>query len=562
LRTLEKSKFLLILLLVLSLVAVACGDGDDGDGTTQTTEADGEVPEGGTLVIGAEQEGDCLSITLTCGGASWAAWTITNNVIPRAYAVDGEEGDWGYVPTDILAGEAELETDPQQVVTYPINPDAVWSDGTPITSADFRFTWDHIKNGTDIYDRTGYTVIESVDDSDPKTAVVTFSEPYPDWKGVFGGNYGVLPAHLLEGKDMGAEMGNGFEWSGRPWKLEKWEKGVEAVLVRNDMYWGDKPKLDRVVFRLIADSAAEFQAFSAGEVSVIYPQPQLDVIDQINAGLEGAQSAYSTETAFVEGLWLHNGKPPFDEEEFRKAVIYALDRDAIVERLFGGIGLDVAWQSPTAGMYGDFAQADAFAEYTQDLDMVEELMTGAGWTKGGDGIWERDGERAEFTIKSTTGNQRRELTEQIVQQQLRAAGFDMSIDNQSSSDLFGQQLPQGDFEAALFANGVTVFYPANCNLFCSRNIPTAENEFSGNNWYRVNNPDVDEAYGLVQSTLDEEEAREANKRGDEAVAAAVHFIPLDPLPNILLWKDEVVGPVADNPVMGPFYHMHEWGLEQ
>ena len=63
----------------------------------------------------------------------------------------------------------------KQTVTYKINPKAVWSDGEPITSTDFKYTWDQIVNGKDIYDPTGYTQIESVDDTNPKVAVVTFS---------------------------------------------------------------------------------------------------------------------------------------------------------------------------------------------------------------------------------------------------------------------------------------------------------------------------------------------------------------------------------------------------
>ena len=86
-----------------------------------------------------------------------------------------------------------MVTDPKQVVTYNINPDAVWTDGEPITSTDFKYTWEQIATGTDIYDTTGYNNIESVDDTDPSVAVVTYATPYAGWKGLFGGRLRHLP---------------------------------------------------------------------------------------------------------------------------------------------------------------------------------------------------------------------------------------------------------------------------------------------------------------------------------------------------------------------------------
>ena len=66
---------------------------------------------------------------------------------------------------------------------------------------------------------TGYTNIASVDDSDPSTAVVTFSKPYAVWKGLFGGGYGILPSHILKGKDQDALMKDGYTWSGGPYMM-------------------------------------------------------------------------------------------------------------------------------------------------------------------------------------------------------------------------------------------------------------------------------------------------------------------------------------------------------
>ena len=534
-------------LLLLSLLAAGCSNGG------------GKDPAGGTLVVGAEQEGECADWMGTCGGTSWFFWSFGALTMPRAYSVEQAGDGWAVRPTSLLTGPAAVTTSPKQVVTYTINPQAKWSDGTPITSRDFRFTWEQVTRGANIYDRTGYDKIESVDDSRPDSAVVTFREPFADWRStLFGGSYGIYPQHLV--KDH-SELSDGYTFSGGPWKLDHWTRGTEWVLVPNENYWGEKPKLGKVVFKLISDTAAAFQAYKAREVHALYPQPQVDAIDQIVAGLPNTKAQYTDQTGNSEALWMNTGRAPFDDPNFRTAVAYSIDRDAIVNRLFGGIGITKAVQTLTAPILGPFASAEAFARYRKDLSKVNEAMTRSGWTKGADGMWEKGGRKATFELKSTSGNKRRELTAQIVQQDLRQAGFTVTIANQESGDLFGDQLPKGDYQMALYAQVLTSFYPAHCNLFCSKNIPTAANGFSGQNVTRTNSREIDTHYGRVESELDEREAQAANKRGDEALAADLSVLPLDPLPNILLTSNRVAGPVVDNPILGPFWTMWGWALE-
>ena len=87
-----------------------------------------------------------------------------------------------------------------------------------------------------------------------------------------------------------------------------------------------------MIFKIIADTAAEFQAFKTGQVSAIYPQPQLDGDRRDQGRRPGhASPSYNAETGDVEALWINNAKFPFDSTAVRQAVGYAIDRDAIVE---------------------------------------------------------------------------------------------------------------------------------------------------------------------------------------------------------------------------------------
>jgi peptide/nickel transport system substrate-binding protein len=482
--------------------------------------------------------------------------------LPRSFEFVADGDNWVYEPSNLLTGEPTVVESPKQVVTYKINPQAVWSDGTPITSRDFRYTWDQIKNGTDIYDRSGYVDVESVDASAPDTAVVTFAKPYAKWRAMFGGQFGILPAHLLEGKDRNALLKDGYTWSGGPWKIESWEKGVQVTLVRNDAYWGEKTKLDKVVFKFIANTSSYFQAFRAGEVLAIYPQPQIATVDAIKAGGLEATQLVQARTANFEALWMNNEKPPFDRKAVRQAVAYAIDREAIVRALFGGIDVNEPLNTLGAPILGDYFDLEAFADYRRDQKKVDELMTGEGWAKGNDGLWAKGGQKATFDIKSTVDNKRRELTEQVLQQQLREAGFDLTINNVKSGDLFGTIAPQGDFQLALYAQVNTDLDPSTCNLFCSKNIPTPANGNSGNNWTRTSLRELDAQLEIVDADLDEADRQKAGKAADKILAEEVVSLPLDPLPTIALVSKQIVGPIEDNPILSVFGNMAQWGLER
>jgi peptide/nickel transport system substrate-binding protein len=557
-RHVRRSTPLLAILLGLSLVAAACGGGGSKS-TTGGTSAN--VPAGGTLVIGAEQEPDCTDWIGSCSGSSWGYWTLNVTTVPRPYNVVKKGTSWGYEPSNLVTGEADLQTSPKQVVTYHINPAAKWSDGQPITSADFKYLWDQIVNGSDIYDSTGYANIESVDASNPAQPVVTFAKPYADWKSLFGGQYGLYPSHLLQGKDRNKETANGYTWSGGPWMIQSWNKGADATLVPNPNYWGTKPKLDKIVYKFITDTSAEFQAFKANETMVIYPQPQPDAVDQIKAGVPGVNQYFTDQTGNLEALWFHNGKAPFNDPKVRQAWGYAIDRPALVNRLFGALGVKNPMNTINPTILKDFADPTAWSQYKLDLNKVNELMTSAGWTKGGDGIWAKGGQKFTVEIRSTTGNKRRELTEQILQEQLKAAGFNLTVNNAKSGDLFGSILPKGDFQVALYAQVLTSFAPSNCSIMCSQNIPKAP-KFSGQNWQRIDNAQLTDLYTKVDSLPDDAARMAANKQADPIAAAADVTLPLDPLPNILLWSKKIAGPIGDNPIMGPFWNSNLWGLQK
>ncbi len=567
----------------LALIGAACGDDDDSDTGEDTTTGEettagsetageetageettgGEAAAGGTLVVAAEQEPECADFIASCAGASWGVWSIGVHTLPRAYdQINGE-----YVPSPLLAGEPTLDTTDGQVVTYEINPDAVWSDGTPITSEDFEYTWSQIATGEDIYDATGYANMVSVDSSDPAKAVVTFDPPFATWKDMFGGFYGVLPKHILcgedtavadcSGEDRNAGMNDGYDWSGGPW-IATWNKGSDVTLTPNENYWGTMPKIDTVVMKFIEDTSAQIQALKAKEVSAANPQPQLELGAQLGDDPD-IQVDVNVATTFLEALWINMAEEPWTDKAVRQALAYTLDRDAVVAALFGDLGVESASQSliqPAAELYVN----DAFSAYSRDLDKVDELMTGAGWAKNGDGFWEKDGTVAEVPIATTEGNQRRETTQDAMQAALEEAGFKMSPDNSDAATLFGERGPASDFSVSLWAT-VGTQSPEYCALFCTKNIPGPENDNAGQNWTQTSVAALDEVLEAAETELDEETRIEQYQTAQEIMAEEVVAIPIDPLPEIAIHDTSVVtGPIGPNAVYSLYWNLNEWEL--
>jgi peptide/nickel transport system substrate-binding protein len=515
----------------------------------------------GEIVIGAEQEPDCADWVSSCAGASWGVFTMQEETMPRVFDILQRGGQWAYVPSPLMAAPPTLSAAAgAQVVTYRINPSAVWSDGAPITASDFRYTWDQVAHGAAIFDRTGYDRIATVDDHDPHTAIVTFQQPYAGWRQLFGGGYGIYPSHLLAGRNRDNAMKDGYSWSGGPFKIQAWDKGIDVVLVPNPAYWGPKPRVGKVTFKFLTDTAAEFQAFQGGEINAMYPDPQPDAIRSLRAGLTDAASVVTPTTGNLEALWMNNAVFPLDSVAVRQSIAYSIDRAAIVRLLFGPVGVTSPANSLNPPILAAYSDQRAFAGYHLDLAAVNRLMTGDGWQRSG-GVWQKNGRSAQLTIVTTAANKRRELTEQVLQAQLRRAGFALTIQNRDANTLFGQVLPAGTFQLGLYADVVTDPDPGLCTVFCARNIPTPANGQSGSNFTRTRIPTLDPLLEQVDAATNDAARVQASKAADRILAAQQVTLPLDPLPNIAIWSRRVRGVQGDNPVYGMFWNLSRWQIQ-
>jgi peptide/nickel transport system substrate-binding protein len=543
--------------LVAASVAAVLGTTVAGAGAASGGREQGSAD--GVLRLGAEEELYCADWIASCAALSWGNWTLGIQTLPQAYRVN-PAGD--YIPGPILTGEPTVEAGPPVKVTYRIKPEAVWSDGEPITSKDFEYLWKQIVTGKNIWDTTGYDKIASVDTTDPKVAFVTVKEPYAGWKDLFGGFYFLMPSHLLEGKNRHAEMKDGYAFSGGPFMLKDgqsgWDHGKSLTLVPNPKWWGTKPQIGEVVFQFITESAAETQALKTGQVAASYPTPQTGMLDEFDkAGLK-YQVGFGNQ---YEGFWLNADQWPMNSKAVRQSLLYATDRQAIVDQILKpSVREGRVLQSfivPTFPQY----YSPTFSQYSKNQSMVDQLMTGDGWTRGSDGIWAKDGQKAALQVATTAGDENRELTQQLWQSQLRQAGFDLQIKNASAEVLFAKMIPRGRFGVGLYAQ-VGTPDPGLCVVFCSQNIPSKRNNYSGMNYTRLASSAIDTPWAAADTELDSAKRVTSVKQGQSALADEAVSIPLYQLPTVFVYNpNKIGGPLQDNTVEGPFFNLDQWFLK-
>ena len=502
------------------------------------------------VVVGMEQEPACLNVVLADCNTAWG-WWIANLAVAGAFRL---QPDGSYQPE--LVDHVDVTTSPTFSLTYHLKPQAVWSDGVPVGADDFVFTWQAIVNPSNaIAERTGYDQITGATVLDSKTVRFDFSAPVAGWRELFAQVY---PQHLLAGQDFDnawrneiADPTTHVPVGDGPYLITSWTHGQGLTLVRNPRWWGPHaPYLNEIDFTLTPNATAEVQALLGGQVDVLAPSAQ------------GALSQLSNQPGVVmqstDGLTMEHldfnvaggSQPLLHQQWFRQAVAYAIDRQAIVDATFGSFD-----PAPTVAqnlVYSDHRPEyqPSFAAYDVDLAKVADLMTSNGCTKGSDGIYVCNGDRASFTLSTTAGNARRATEVSIIQSDLAAAGIEVVPDFEPAATLFGSMLPAHAFDAVIYAwawdddpAGADEIYGCNeasdYNGYCSAEVTA----------------DLQAANSELDPTTRAADINEAMA----VMAADVPSLPLVWTPALLYSNTSVHGlEVNGSATSGPFWNAADW----
>jgi peptide/nickel transport system substrate-binding protein len=397
-------------------------------------------------------------------------------------------------------------------VTIKLKPDLAWGDGAPVTARDIAFTW---KLGSDpgsgFSNPNPWNRATSVDVVDDHTAVLHLDRvraDYNQWDQI-------LPEHV-EGAVVAKAAGPGDYINATaynraplnpglydgPYMITGYDSGSQIVLEPNPHWAGTKPGFNRIVLRHIENTAALQANLLSGDVDMVAGEGIGLTIDQVLALQKQHPDAFHYEfkpSLTYEHIDLKKENPLLADVRVRRALLMAIDRQTLVEKLFHGTQpVASTWVNPLSPYYDATIPVVKF-----DLPGAKALLKEAGWTPGADGICRNaSGERLSFEFGTTAGNRLRELQEQVLQSNLKNACVEITLKNEPARTLFGETLKKRLYtgmEMYAWSSNVT---ETPLRTLGSSQIPTAANNWGGSNYPGFSDAKMDADIAAAEGELD------------------------------------------------------------
>ena len=513
-----------------SLLGVAgCGGGGGGG-----QQGGGGGGGGNTITVGYDQEPEVLN-RMHISGTALATTSTTAGIMQSPIRI---LPDLSYGPL-LADGMPELVSEDPQVVEYKLKKNLTWSDGKPLTSADAKFTFEQIMNpDNDLATRTGWDDVESFETPDELSVRMTFSQPYAPWRDLLVDTWPIIPKHVYEGKDWNKAMSDEIVGSG-PFKFKEWKTGEYLIVEENENYWGDKPAIKQFTYKFIPDSNTLITSLESGEVSFIYPPPDIGLLERLRS-IEGTQVNYKAGVVW-EHIAFNVEKVP--NLKMRQALAYGINREQIVNELLQGqVNTLHSYLVPEQEPY----YTPAWERYTYDPDRVKQLVKEA----------KAEGASTTINFSTTSDNRLRETLQELVQQQLKKLGITINIKNTSSTTFFAEWTPQGNYEMAEWAWLATPD-PTQTVIFAADEVPT-DKDPAGQNWYWYKDEEVTRLLKESDRTLDVQQRAQLLKRAQEQMAEDLPILPMYQRPEYYAYSDDLVGPDVNPTTAGPFWNMGDW----
>lgn len=569
----------------LLLGVAACGGGDgSGDGAAAGLAACNDNPmncntvQSDNLQTEGEQR---LAVALEKNIENWNNTSVDGNVVQNAQVLNGilpytfkAQPDKSLKVNEAMLASAEQISDDPQTLRYEIKDQAKWADGTPINVDDFIYNW---KVQTEEYcpdcspaSTSGYEQIESVEGSDGgKTVTVTMSEPYTDWKGLWSADSPMYPAHIAaKHGDLSTPEGlaQAFEWFGNnvpeysagPFKIDNFSSNDSVTLVPNENWYGEGPYLDRLVFRIITEASQEPIALQNNEVQMIVPQPQVDLVEQVE---QMPQVSYSIATGLSwEHFDLNLENEFLQDKPLRKAMFTAIDRQQIISSTVGQFteGIEpLNNHMVVPGQQGYQDNVSSTGHGQGNTQQAKQILNDAGYTIENEGsdnaqLVTPDGEDVSaFTIRYTGGNAIRQTQVEMFKSMVAPLGVTVEI--QPTDDL-GGTLASGEYDIITFA-WVSAPFP----FSGAKQLWSCGSE---SNFGNHCNEEIDQLLDDAATSTNLETAYQKLNQADQLLAEDAYVLPLYQKPTFTAVYDKYAN-IRPNggSVLQAAYNPGEWGLK-
>jgi peptide/nickel transport system substrate-binding protein len=450
-----------------------------------------------------------------------------------------------------------------KTITLKLRDDIKWSDGTPITSDDFVFTykmWVDPKNT--VASTYPYDKLESVEAPDKQTVVMKFTDPFAPWEATLW--KGLLPAHILQPVyDKDGSLNNA-EWNSAPtvgcgpYNFVEWQSGSFARFVANDNYWLGKPKIDEIFIRFVPDDASMVKALQAGDGDLGAFIPYSDVPTLQKAGI----NLVTEPSGFNEGLFFlinkEKGHPALMDVSVRQAIAMAIDRDKINQNLHYGL-------TKTPASYWDalpFWNNPPIQNYPYDPEGAKKLLDEAGWVVGSDGVREKDGKKLELSY-GTTIREDRQNVQAIIQQELADVGIKVDLSSYESDVFFASYADNGPASTGKIDiqewSDQPAFPDPDIYYWLCSEIPSADKP-SGTNSFYLCDEELDSLIKQQASQMNVDERQKTIEKINQIFHDKVYWLGLWQDPDVWAYNSKLQNVKFSG--VTPFFNIMEWDITQ
>jgi len=393
-------------------------------------------------------------------------------------------------------------------ITFHLRKGVLWHDGKPFTSRDVIYTYRVIidpKTPTAYAD--DFKQVKNLSAPDDYTVVATYAAPFAPALASWGTS--VLPAHLLEGKDITKSPLSRNPVGTGPYRFKEWIGGQKIVLEANKDYFEGRPYIDRYIYRIIPDTSTMYMELKAGGVDLMNLTPVQYARQTVSQRFTSQFSKFRYPSSGYLYMGYNLRHPLFTDKRVRQAITAAINKDELIHGVLFGMGQ----RSHGPIVPGRWAYNPDTKDIPYNPGHAVELLESAGWReKNSEGIRTKNGKPFQFTILTNQGNQQRLLTAQIVQQRLKTVGIDVKIRIVEWATFLKEHIDKGNFEVVMLAWNISQD-PDMYDIWHSSKTKPGELNFIG-----YNNREVDRLLLEGRSTFDLEKRKQAYFRIQEILA--------------------------------------------